>query len=249
MKPVRLLTWLLTSACAAALLAMPARAEEAPAAGTPLTLDQAVEALKQNPAAVDFLLKHPEAVLDALMAERAPGIIAQKRQELLASSDDLVEGNAAGDVAIVEFFDYRCPYCKQIEPLLEAMLHDDKKLRIVYKEFPVLGDASIFAARVALASRRQGKYAEFHRAMMAAKGTIDDDFVLKIAASVGLDIAKIKAEMGAAEIDRIIQANYDLADVLNIQGTPAMIIGMRLIPGAVDLDTLRKDIAAARKGS
>jgi protein-disulfide isomerase len=249
MKLAPVLAWLLTSVCAVALLAMPARADEAPAAAPPLTLDQAVDALKQNPAAVDFLLKHPEAVIDALMAERAPGIIAEKRKELLEDSDDLVEGNAAGDVAIVEFFDYRCPYCKQIEPLLERLLHDDKKLRIVYKEFPVLGDASTFAARIALASRRQGKYADFHRAMMAAKGSIDNDSVLAIAASVGLDVAKLKADMGAAEIDRIIQANYDLADALNIQGTPGMIVGTILIPGAVDIDTLRKDIAAARKGS
>ena len=248
MKLDRFRAALMPGLVATALLAMPARADETPAAAPAITLDQAVDALKQNPAAVDFLLKHPEAVIDALMAERAPGIIAEKRKELLEDSDDLVEGNAAGDVAIVEFFDYRCPYCKQIEPLLERLLHDDKKLRIVYKEFPVLGDASTFAARIALASRRQGKYADFHRAMMAAKGSIDNDSVLAIAASVGLDVAKLKTDMGAAEIDRIIQANYDLADALNIQGTPGMIIGTILIPGAVDIDTLRKDIAAARKG-
>jgi protein-disulfide isomerase len=233
---------------ATALLAMPARADETPAAAPAITLDQAVDALKQNPAAVDFLLRHPQAVLDALLAERAPGIIAEKQKELLQDSDDLVDGNAKGDAAIVEFFDYRCPYCKQIEPVLDALLREDKKLRIIYKEFPVLGDASVFATRVALASRSQGKYPAFHRAMMAAKGNIDNDFVLKVAASVGLDLKKLKAELDAPDINRIIKANYDLADALSIQGTPGIIVGSILIPGAVDIDTLRKEIAAARTG-
>jgi protein-disulfide isomerase len=113
----------------------------------------------------------------------------------------------------------------------------------------VLGEPSVFAAHVALAARRQGKYAEFHRAMMAMKGTIDDAVVLKVAASVGLDLDKLKVDMGAADIKRIVQANYDAATALNIQGTPALIIGDKLIPGAVDIDQLRTDIAAARKGS
>jgi protein-disulfide isomerase len=249
MKPLGLLAWLLTSVGSATFLAMPARAEDAPAPPSPLTLEQAVDALKQSPAAVDFLLKHPQAVLDALLTERAPELIAEYRKKLLENPDDLVAGNPKGDVAIVEFFDYRCPYCKEVEPVLDALLREDKKLRIVYKEFPVLGDASVFATRVALASRGQAKYAEFHRAMMAAKGSIDDAFVLKIAASVGLDLTKLKAAIGAAEIDRIIAANENLAEALYIQGTPGIIIGDIMVPGAAAIDTLRKDIAAARKGS
>ena len=249
MKPVGLLARLLTSVATAAFLAIPARAADAPTPAPTITLEQAVDALKQSPAAVDFLLKHPQAVIDALVTERAPELIAEHHQELLENPDDLVAGNPQGDVAIVEFFDYRCPYCKEVEPVLDALLREDKKLRIVYKEFPVLGDASVFATRVALASRAQGKYAEFHRAMMTAKGSIDYGSVLKIAASVGLDAARIKADMGAAEIDRIIAANEDLAETLYIQGTPGIIIGDIMVPGAADIDTLRKDIAAARKGS
>ena len=151
-------------------------------------------------------------------------------------------------MTLVEFFDYRCPYCKQVEPSLDALLKEDGKLRIVYKEFPILGEASVYATRVALAAKKQGKYAEFHRAMMATKGDIGDEMVLKIATSIGLDVGKIKTDMSAPDIDKLIDTNYALADALNIQGTPAIIVGGTLIPGAVDLDTLRKNIAAARSG-
>jgi len=206
----------------------------------------------------DYLVAHPEAVVDALKAAQqksdrqaaddARRIIAARHQELFDDSDDLVQGDPKGDATIVEFFDYRCPYCKEIEPTLDALLIEDKRLRIVYKEFPILGEASVFAARVALAARSQGKYAAFHRAMMAQKGNITDDTVMQVAVAVGLDPAKLKKTMSGPAIDRIIRANYALAEALHIQGTPGLIVGDTVIPGAVDLDTLRKDIAAARKG-
>ena len=206
----------------------------------------------------DYLMAHPDVVLDALKAaeqqadaqaaEQSRRVIALKQKELQDSPEDLVQGNPKGDVTLVEFFDYRCPYCKQIEPSLDALLKEDGKLRVVYKEFPILGEASVYAARVALAAKKQGKYAEFHRAMMATKGDIGDETVLKVATSLGLDVNKIKADMSAPQVDKLIDTNYALADALSIQGTPAIIIGGTLIPGAVDLDTLRKDIAAARSG-
>jgi protein-disulfide isomerase len=212
-------------------------------------LDQAIH---------DYLMAHPEIVLDALKAaqqqsdaqaaEQSRRVIASKQKELLDSPDDLVQGNPKGDVTLVEFFDYRCPYCKQVEPSLDAMLKEDGKLRIVYKEFPILGEASSYATHVALAAKKQGKYAEFHRAMMAMKGDIGDETVINLAASLGLDVSKIKGDMSAPEIEKVIDKNYALADALSIQGTPAIIIGDTLIPGAVDVDTLRKDIAAARSG-
>jgi len=211
-------------------------------------LDQAIH---------DYLMNHPDVVLDTLRAaqeqadakaaEQSRRTIITKRKELLDDPDDLVEGNPKGDVTIVEFFDYRCPYCKEVEPSLDALLKEDGKLRIVYKEFPILGEASVYATHVALAAKRQGKYAEFHRAMMATKGDIRDDTVLKVAASIGLDVAEVKADMNSPATDKLIDKNYALADALDIQGTPAIIIGDTLIPGATDLDSLRKDIAALRK--
>lgn len=212
-------------------------------------LDQAIH---------DYLMAHPEVVVDALKAaqqqadaqaaEQSRRVIASKHKELFDSPGDLVQGNPKGDVTLVEFFDYRCPYCKQVEPSLDALLKEDRKLRIVYKEFPILGEASVYATHVALAAKKQGKYAEFHRAMMATKGDISDETVLNVATSLGLDVGKIKADMSAPDIDKLIDTNYALADALNVQGTPALIIGDTLIPGAIDLDTLRNDIAAARNG-
>jgi protein-disulfide isomerase len=212
-------------------------------------LDQAIH---------DYLMAHPETVVDALKAaqqqadaqaaEQSRRMISTKKKELFDSPDDLVQGNPKGDVTLVEFFDYRCPYCKQIEPSLDALLKEDGKLRIVYKEFPILGEASVYAAHVALAAKKQGKYAEFHRAMMATKGDIADATVLNVANSLGLDVTKIKSDMSAPEVDKVIEANYGLADALNIQGTPAVVVGDTLVPGAVDLDTLRKEIAALRSG-
>jgi protein-disulfide isomerase len=211
-------------------------------------LDQAIH---------DYLMSHPDVVLDALKAGQAQAdakaadqsrhTIITKQKELLDDPDDLVEGNPKGDVTLVEFFDYRCPYCKEVEPSLDALLKEDGKLRIVYKEFPILGEASVYATHVALAAKKQGKYAEFQRAMMATKGDINDATVLNVAQSIGLDITKIKADMSAPATDKLIDKNYALADALDIQGTPAIVIGGTLIPGAIDIDSLRKDIAAARK--
>lgn len=234
----------------AAGLASPVRAEEALTPQQKSAVDREIH---------DYIVAHPEVLLDALKAaqqksdqqaaDEARQVIAARRQELIADADDLVGGNPKGDATIVEFFDYRCPYCKEVEPVLDALLLEDKKLRIVYKEFPILGEASVFASRTALAAKKQGKYAAFHRAMMAVKGNITDETVLKVASSVGLDTDKIKADMGAPEIDRILKANYALAEALRIDGTPGIIVGDTLIPGATDIATLRKDIAAARKGS
>jgi protein-disulfide isomerase len=212
-------------------------------------LDQAIH---------DYLIAHPDVVMDSLKAaqqnadaqsaEQSRRTIQTKQKDLFNAADDLVQGNPKGDVTLVEFFDYRCPYCKQVEPSLDALLKEDSKLRIVYKEFPILGEASVYATHVALAAKKQGKYAEFHRAMMATKGEIGDAAILDVAASIGLNVVKIKADMSAPEIDKLIDTNYGLADALNIQGTPALIVGETLIPGAIDIDTLRKDIADVRKG-
>ncbi len=205
----------------------------------------------------DYLLKNPEILIEALQSAEAKQTqdqratartaIAAKRDELLNDPSAPSAGNPTGDVTIVEFFDYRCPYCKKVAPSVEALLQEDPKLRVVYKEFPILGSESIFAARAAFAANKQGKYKPFHSAMMAATGQITEEVVLKIAAEVGLDIAKMKTDMKAPEIDEIIKRNYDLANALGIHGTPSFIIGDSLVPGAVELATLRQMVAAARK--
>lgn len=205
----------------------------------------------------DYLAKHPEVMVDALKAaddklksearDKASSALATRRKEIFDDPDSPVGGNPAGNVSLVEFFDYRCPYCKQVEPALESLLRQDGQLRLVYKEFPVLGPESVTAAKAALAARKQGKYAAFHRAMMALKGQIDDASVFSVAGSVGLDVERLKRDMAAPAVERILKANFNLADALDISGTPGFVIGDQIVPGAVSLDDLKEMIEVARK--
>lgn len=232
----------------AAALTAPARAAD------PLTSEQkaGVEEVIR-----DYFLKHPEFMVEVLRAAEAKlrqekvddarQVIAANRDALVADATSPVGGNPEGDVTIVEFFDYRCPYCKQVEPALEALVREDPKIRIVYKEFPVLGADSVYASRMALAALKQGKYDIFHRALMATKGQITQDVILKVAATAGIDIATAKAEMTAPDIQEIIKRNYALAEALDIKGTPVFIIGDVVIPGTADISGLRKLVANARK--
>jgi protein-disulfide isomerase len=227
----------------------------APVHADPLTPEQRAEV---EAVIRDTIAKHPEIVLDALQAAQKKDrdaadaatskTVAAESKALFGDSSSPEAGNPKGDVTIVEFFDYRCPYCKEVQPSVERLLKEDGQLRIVYKEFPILGPASVYAARVALAARAQGKYDEFHRTMMAVKGKIDEDTVRQTAAGVGIDMTKAAAALDDDRITGIIKRNYALAETLDIDGTPAFIVGDALLPGAADLDTLRKAIAKARKG-
>jgi protein-disulfide isomerase len=234
----------------AILLILPGAA--APAGETTPTQRQEIESIIH-----DYFLAHPEFMVEVLRAaeakvrvakeEGARQAITAKRQELLQDANAPFAGNPEGDVTVVEFFDYRCPYCKQVEPVLDRLIKEDPKIRLVYKEFPVLGADSVYATRMALAARRQGKYAPFHEAMMATKGQISEETIVKVARSVGIDVDKAKADMQSPEIDDIIKRNYALAEALDIQGTPAFIIGNALVPGATDIAKLKQLIADARK--
>jgi protein-disulfide isomerase len=198
----------------------------------------------------DYLMQHPDVLIAALRKAdeaKASQALTEYKKEVFSDPSTPVGGNPQGDVAIVEFFDYRCPYCKQVEPSLESMLKQDPKLRLVYKEFPILGPVSVTAAHAALAAQRQGKYDAFHDAMMEARGNITDDTVYRIAGSVGLDVDKLKHDMASPEITRTIKDNMKLADALDIHGTPAFVIGDKVVPGAVDLDELKSMVSEARK--
>jgi len=212
---------------------------------------QAIEAIIR-----DYLQKNPEALLDALQAaedkmkgeahDKASAALAARRHEVFDDPDAPVAGNPRGDASLVEFFDYRCPYCKQVEPSLEALLAADRQLRFVYKEFPVLGPESVTAARAALAARKQDKYDAMHRSLMALKGQIDDAAIFRAAGSVGVDVERLKRDMAAPEIDRMLKANASLASALDIRGTPGFVIGNEIVPGAISLDDLKHLIDAAR---
>jgi protein-disulfide isomerase len=206
----------------------------------------------------DYLMHNPDVLIEALRGAenklnreadaKAATVLSARRNDIFNDPATPVGGNPRGDVTIVEFFDYRCPYCKQVLPSLQTLLKQDRKLRFIYKEMPVLGPPSIVAARAALAAQRQGKYEAFHSAMMATKGQITDETVYQVAASVGLDVDRLKQDMTAPEIEQALKTNLALADALNIHGTPGFIIGDHIVPGALDLDTLKSMIADARKG-
>jgi protein-disulfide isomerase len=206
----------------------------------------------------DYLMANPGVLIEALRAaeDRRNGeadakskeVLVDRQNEIFGNPATPVGGNPRGEVAIVEFFDYRCPYCKKVEPSLRTLLSQDHQLRIVYKEMPVLGPQSEVAARAALAAHRQGKFEAFHTALMAAKGQITEDTIYTVASSVGLDIDKLKGDMAAPEIDQALKANVVLAEALNIRGTPGFIIGDHIVRGALDLDALEKMVADAHKG-
>ena len=232
-------------------------AAAAPAGATDMSVSPDRQAIEQI--IHDYLMAHPEVVIESLRAgdarakEQAAADtraqIAKHRNELVHDAKSPEAGNPAGDVTIVEFFDYRCPYCKQVEPALEALLKEDGRIRLVYKEFPILGPDSLIASRVSLAAFQQSpqKYGRLHAALMSAKGELSQDSILKAAEAAGLDIARIKTDMNGPAVDALIKRNYDLAETLNIRGTPAFIVGNEMTPGAVDLPIFKKMVADARK--
>jgi protein-disulfide isomerase len=204
----------------------------------------------------DYLTKNPDLMLDVLQAaqdkvkgdsrDKAAAALVAHRRELLEDPESPVAGNPRGNVTLVEFFDYRCPYCKQVVPAIDALLAEDKQLRFVYKEFPILGADSVTAAKAALAARKQGKYDAMHRALMAMKGQLNEAAVFKVAGSAGLDVERLKRDMAAPEIERMLKANHKLAEVLEIRGTPAFVVGDEIVPGAISLDALRQLVEVAR---
>lgn len=205
----------------------------------------------------EYLLQNPEVLRDAFQelerrsrvaeAQKSKKAIAENAAAIFRSEDDLVAGNREGKVTMVEYFDYNCGFCKRSFPDVMKLLDKDKDLRIVFKEFPILGPGSTFASRAALASREQGKYWEFHLALMSARGAVTEARVLKIAAKIGLDVDKLKADMKSPKIKAIIERNMATAQALGIQGTPAFLIDDKLIPGAVGYQSLAGTISSVRE--
>jgi protein-disulfide isomerase len=205
----------------------------------------------------EYLLREPEVIYEALQelqrrqteaaAARQREAIAANQSELLEASHTPVGGNPDGDVTLVEFFDYRCAYCRRVVSSMRALLDEDRNLRVVFKDLPVLGPDSVRAARAALASQRQDGYVPFHFVLMAADD-LSMEGIRAAAESVGLDADRLEADMASPEVMAAIEANYALANELGIEGTPAFVIGDQLIPGAVDKARLEQLIREARAG-
>ena len=206
----------------------------------------------------EYLLANPEVLVEAMQElERKQDSqrdqVAQKgvrenQAELYRDPDSPVGGNPDGDVTIIEFNDYQCPYCKRAHPAVKSVIASDGKVKLVFKDLPILGEASKIAALAALAARQQHKHLAFHDALMEFNGKLDRDKIMQIAGSVGLDVAQLQKDMEDPKLKEIIDHNMALASALGVRGTPAFVIGNQFVPGAVDADTLKQLIAAARKG-
>lgn len=203
-----------------------------------------------------YLMSHPEVILDSVAAlerrnsaQRAQGqraAVKANRAALQASPVLPVAGNPHGDVTVVEFFDYRCPYCKHALKEVQSLVASDRRVRLVYKEFPVLGPQSVFASKVAVASTFQGKYLALHGALMAHTGDFSAATVMAIAERVGLDTARLRADMDRPEVARVIADSLGLARRIGVNATPTFVIGDTLMPGYASLDQLEAMVNKAQ---
>jgi protein-disulfide isomerase len=162
-----------------------------------------------------------------------------------------VAGNADGDITIVEYFDYNCPYCRKLEPELRQVVQDDGKVKLVYKDWPVLGPVSIAAARLALATKYQDKYVAAHDALMGTASRLTEPRIRELLGSTGIDVdrATRDLETNAKSIDAILARNNDQATAFGFKGTPAFIIGKFRVPGALTMAQFDQAIADARKAA
>jgi protein-disulfide isomerase len=173
--------------------------------------------------------------------------IAMQGEALFRDPADPVKGNPQGTITIVEFFDARCGYCKQMQPAMEQLLRRQRDVRLVLKDLPILGPNSVLASRALIAAQRQNRYAELHEALMKLREEPAEPVLRREAERAGLDWARLRRDMDDAGVQARLNANIRLAQTLRIEGTPALVIGDALVPGAVDLATLERMVAEARR--
>jgi protein-disulfide isomerase len=196
----------------------------------------------------DYILGHPEILpqaMERLQARSAANAITTERAALQTPFAGAWAGSPQGDVTLVMFTDYSCGFCKASTPDIERLLREDTRLKVVWRELPVLGPQSEIAARAALAAARQGKYPVFHRTLFAA-GRPDQQGIAAATAAAAANGSRLQADAGSAEVTRELQANLALAERLGIGGTPAFVVGDRLLSGAVGYDVLKEAVAAVR---
>ena len=202
-----------------------------------------------------YIRAHPEVIeqaLQGLLAKREAELrehqkvaLATKQQELLHDPASPVSGNTKGEITLVEFYDYRCGFCKKAASAVTELQKEDRRVRVVYKDFPILGEPSELAAKAALASQAQGKHQAFHEALLASHADMTKESILKIAVKVGLDVKRLEADMTNSQWQAVIDKNRALARELGISGTPGFIVGNELVAGWLDLKGLKELIARA----
>lgn len=210
-----------------------------------------------NPLIEDYLLSNPrilqrvsaalEAEIKTAEAEQARESISAFQDEIYADPDHVVLGNPDGDVTLVEMFDYNCGYCRQAVPDLATLLADDPNLKVILKEFPILSQGSMDAARIAVAVAQSGEdYWAFHQKLFTARGQVTGETALAAAQDLGMSRVNLELQASSASVDDVINRSYAIARGLGVSGTPAYIIGNEIIPGAVGIDALRQRIANMR---
>lgn len=202
--------------------------------------------------ALESILENPQIIMQAV------AILEQRERERAASGANTVRlqleqdtnspnlGNPDGDVTVIEFFDYNCPYCRKAGQTVQELLASDANVRVIYREWPILGEDSVFASRAALAARAQGKYEEFHWALMNGEGRASEASILKLARHLGLDVEKLQADMTSPAVEAHIAQSNALARTLGFTGTPAFIVGDRTAPGMLSTDEITAMVAEAR---
>ena len=210
----------------------------------------------------EYLISHPEVLQEAMveLERRQSAAETQKHQAavkdhakaLFSSPRQVTLGNPQGNVTFVEFFDYNCGYCKRAMADMLDLLKNDSKLKIVLKEFPVLGPGSVEAAQVAVAVRMQDptgkKYLDFHQKLLGGRGAADKAHALAVAKEVGIDMARLDKDMKSPEVKSTLEEDFKLAEALGLNGTPSYVIGSNVVVGAVGLDALKEKINTARCG-
>ena len=211
--------------------------------------DAAIERyIRAHPEVIEQSLRDLLAKREAELQERHKAALATKQQELLHDPTSPVSGNPKGEITLVEFYDYRCGYCKKAASAVTELQKIDPRVRVVYKDFPILGESSELAAKAALASQAQGKHQAFHEALLASHADMTKEAILKIAVGVGLDAKRLEADMANPKWQAVIAKNRALARELGISGTPGFIVGNELVPGMLDLNGLKELIARAGQG-
>jgi protein-disulfide isomerase len=197
----------------------------------------------------DMLALLGGAALLGAMPGRAQAQAEPTEALVLHDADNPVFGNPDGDITIVEWFDFNCPYCRKLEPDLRQVVHDDGKVRLVLKDWPILGPVSVVAARVALACKFQGKYDKAHDAMIGVSSKLTEPRIDELIAGAGVDVDRAKKDLAtnAKAIDGMLARNNEAAEGLGFRGTPAFIVGKFRVPGVLTMDQFEQVIADARK--
>lgn len=217
---------------------------------TPQQRDEVVsimrDAMKRDPSILRDAVIALQADDTRLQSQAQAGSLKSLEPQLAHTPGDPVAGNPNGPITVVEFYDVRCPYCRRMLPTIASLIRANPDVRLVYKDLPVLGPASVLGARALLAAQKQGAYGPMHDAIMAGPPDVTEDGLRTLAGKLGVNWDRLQADMKSPDVLARIDANLAMARKLDLQGTPAYVIGTQLLPGAVDLAELQSAVAKAR---